>query len=90
MSDSKQEPVNSTRRSILGLVEVAAAGSTFAASARAQAQTQGDNPYPEGSVSGPLRSAGVLTFGPDNVLFVGDITAAAVHAFVLRATDITS
>lgn len=39
--------------------------------------------------SGPLRSAGVLAFGPDNVLFVGDITGAAVHAFVLRDADLT-
>jgi hypothetical protein len=38
----------------------------------------------------PLRSAGVLTFGPDNVLFVGDITGATVHAFALRPTDLTS
>jgi len=41
-------------------------------------------------VSGPLRSAGVLAFGPDNVLFVGDITGAAVHAFALRTGDLTS
>ena len=40
--------------------------------------------------SGLLRSAGVLAFGPDNVLFVGDITGTAVHALVLRATDVTS
>lgn len=39
--------------------------------------------------SGPLRSAGVLTFGPDKVLFVGDITSAAVHAFALRDKDLT-
>ena len=90
MNDSKEEPVDSRRRSLLGLVRVAAAGSTFAGSARAQVQTQGDHPYAGGSVSGPLRSAGVMTFGPDNILFVGDITAAAVHAFALRATDITS
>ena len=90
MNDSKEEPVDSTRRSLLGLVGVAAAGSTFAGSARAQVQIQGDRPYAGSSVSGPLRSAGVLTFGRDNVLFVGDITAAAVHAFALRATDITS
>jgi hypothetical protein len=38
--------------------------------------------------SGPLRSAGVLAFGPDNVLFVGDIASAAVHAFALRETDL--
>jgi hypothetical protein len=43
-----------------------------------------------GGVSGPLRSAGALAFGPDNVLFVGDITGAAVHAFRLRAADVTS
>ena len=90
MNDSKEEPVDSTRRSLLGLVGVAAAGSTFAGSARAQVQIQGDRPHAGSSVSGPLRSAGVLTFSPDNVLFVGDITAAAVHAFALRATDITS
>jgi hypothetical protein len=40
--------------------------------------------------SGLLRSAGVLCFGPDNVLFVGDIKGAAVHAFVLRTDDVTS
>lgn len=39
--------------------------------------------------SGPLRSAGVLTFGPDNVLFVGDITGAKMHAFALRGADLT-
>jgi hypothetical protein len=40
--------------------------------------------------SGPLRSAGVLAWGPNNVLFVGDIAGAAVHAFALRDTDLTS
>jgi len=40
--------------------------------------------------AGPLRSAGVLAFGPENVLFVGDIKGAAVHAFALRETDLTS
>lgn len=39
--------------------------------------------------AGPLRSAGVLAFGPGNVLFVGDITGAAVHAFALREKDLT-
>ncbi len=39
-------------------------------------------------MSGPLRSAGVLTFGPDKVLFVGDIAGAAVHAFALREADL--
>ena len=41
-------------------------------------------------VSGPLQSAGVLTFGPNNVLFVGDITGAKIHAFGLREEDLTS
>ena len=44
----------------------------------------------DGGVSGPLRSAGVLTFGPNNVLFVGDITGATIHAFALRDKDLTS
>jgi hypothetical protein len=43
-----------------------------------------------GSASGPLKSAGVLTFGPDNVLFVADITGACIHAFALRDSDLTS
>src|SRR5580700_6764544 len=42
------------------------------------------------AASGPLRSAGVLTFGPNNVLFVGDITGARIHAFALRDKDLTS
>ena len=42
------------------------------------------------SVSGPLRSAGVMTFGEGNVLFVGDIAGGAVHAFALRDGDFTS
>src|SRR5580658_464796 len=44
----------------------------------------------DGAVSGPLRSAGVLTFGPNNVLLVGDITGAKIHAFSLRDKDLTS
>jgi len=47
-------------------------------------------PVADSSVSGPLRSAGVLTFGPDNVLFVGDIKGAKIHAFELRGKDLTS
>jgi hypothetical protein len=31
----------------------------------------------------------VLAFGPDNVLFVGDIAGSAVHAFALRDKDLT-
>ena len=40
--------------------------------------------------AGPLRSAGALAFGADNVLFVGDIAGAAIHAFALRESDVTS
>ena len=36
-----------------------------------------------------LESAGILAFGPGNVLFVGDTKGAAVHAFTLRSTDFT-
>jgi hypothetical protein len=46
-------------------------------------------PVEPSGAPGPFRSAGVLTFGPDNVLFVGDITSAAVHAFALRDKDLT-
>jgi hypothetical protein len=42
------------------------------------------------AASGPLRSAGSLTFGSNNVLFVGDITGAKIHAFTLRDKDLTS
>jgi len=38
---------------------------------------------------GPLQSAGVLAFGPNNILFIGDIAGAAVHAFALREKDLT-
>jgi hypothetical protein len=47
-------------------------------------------PVAHDGVTGPLRSAGVLTFGPNNVLFVGDITGAAIHAFALQDKDLTS
>jgi hypothetical protein len=74
-----------TRRDVLRLATVSAVGLVLS----------NRNPVAGavgGSVgsSGPLRSAGVLAFGQDNVLFVGDITGVAVHAFALRATDFTS
>jgi hypothetical protein len=74
------------RRDVLRLAAVSAVGFALSGSARAA---------PSGAVaggdgSGLLLSAGVLAFGPDNVLFVGDITGAAVHAFALRPTDLTS
>ena len=88
MTDRKEAAVDSTRRSLLGLVAVAAAGSSFTLAV--SAQTQDNGPVAAKGLSGPLRSAGVLTFGPDNVLFVGDIAGAAVHAFGLDPADITS
>jgi hypothetical protein len=68
-----------TRRDLLGAFVVVAAASGLPAPTEAQVTN-----------SSPLKSAGILAFGPDNVLFVGDITGAAVHAFALRATDVTS
>ena len=74
------------RRDILRIAAASAVG--LALSGRASAAPGGASAG--GGRSGPLQSAGVLTFGPDNVLFVGDIRGAAVHAFSLRATDVTS
>jgi hypothetical protein len=76
-----------TRRDVfLGFAAVSAVGPAL--SGRAFAASE--NAAADGGGSGLLRSAGVLAFGPDNVLLVGDITGAAVHAFALRATDVTS
>jgi len=47
-------------------------------------------PVAVSAASGPLSSAGVLTFGPNNVLFVGDIKGAKIHALALRDRDLTS
>src|SRR5580658_5120920 len=78
-----------SRRDALGLgamsgVGLALAGS-FMASGAAQAAPAETRPP---RAAGPLRSAGALAFGPDNVLFVGDITGSAVHAFALRDGDV--
>ncbi len=90
MEDWREMPIDSTRRALLGFVGVAAAGSAFTVPAEAQVPGRVDGTPAGSGVSGPLRSAGALAFGPDNVLFVGDITGSAVHAFALRATDVTS
>jgi hypothetical protein len=66
-------------------VGLALSGSVLAGSDNAAAQTGGSGLRS----AGPLRSAGVLAFGPNNVLFVSDITGAAVHAFTLSEKDIT-
>ena len=78
-ADSTGGGFTNTRRGLLGSFGLAAAASALPARAKAQATN-----------SGPLKSAGVLAFGPDNVLFVADIAGAAVHAFALRETDVTS
>ena len=83
MKNIEPKAVGHGRRTMLGLFGAAAAAPVLAGPARAQAPA-GDG------VSGPLKSAGVLAFGPDNILFVGDIAGAAIHAFALRATDVTS
>jgi hypothetical protein len=74
------------RRDFLRFAAVSAVGLSLPSSARAAP----DSAAGGGGRSGPLRSAGVLAFGPENVLFVGDITGGAIHAFALRATDVTS
>ena len=78
-----------SRREALGFgasgLGLAVAGSVLNA-VRAQAAT--DEPGAPRSV-GPLQSAGAMTFGPGNVLFVGDIAGSAVHAFALRDEDLT-
>jgi hypothetical protein len=68
-----------SRRTVLGAFGLAAAAAALPVPVKALAA----NP-------GPLKSAGVLAFGPDNVLFVGDITGAAVHAFALWDSDVIS
>ncbi len=81
----KPAAVDGGRRSLLRWGALAAAG--LGATPRisdADAQAAG----PRRRVSGPLRSAGALAFGPRNVLFVGDIAGAAVHAFALSDADV--
>ena len=79
-----------SRRDALGLgamsgVGLALAGSFLGAEASQAAPLKSPMPL----LAGPLRSAGAMTFGPGDVLFVGDIMGSAVHAFALRGTDLT-
>jgi hypothetical protein len=67
-------------------VGLALSGPGFPESDTAAAETAGAD-LPRSA--GPLRSAGVLAWGPDNILFVADITGGAVHAFALREKDLT-
>jgi hypothetical protein len=75
-----------TRRDLLRFAAASAVGLALPGGLSAASET----PAAQGRVSGPLQSSGVLTFGPGNVLFVGDITGAKIHAFALRETDLTS
>jgi hypothetical protein len=74
------------RRDLLRIAAASAVG--LALSGRTSAAAGGASAG--GGRYGPLKSAGALAFGPDNVLFVGDIAGAAVHAFALRSTDVAS
>jgi len=82
----KSLPSGASRRDVLRLA--AASGVGLALGDRLSVPS--DAAIVHGGVSGPLRSAGVLAFGPDNVLFVGDLTGAKVQAFELRDKDLTS
>jgi len=88
-TESKNTPVLSgySRREVLRAAAFSAVG--FAVSGRALAAFGSDLEISGGGRFRPLQSAGVLAFGPDNILFVGDITGAAVHAFVLSDSDLT-
>jgi hypothetical protein len=80
---SRREALRVGAKSGLGL---AFAGELFRAKGAQAEPIKSSTP---GS-AGPLRSAGAMTFGPDNVLFVGDIAGSAIHAFALREEDVTS
>ena len=74
-----------TRRDVLRFAATSAVGLALPRGP----STASKAPAAQGGVSGPLQSSGALTFGLGNVLFVGDITAAKIHAFALREADLT-
>jgi hypothetical protein len=74
-----------TRRDLLRFAAASAVGLALPGGLSAASEA----PAAQGGVSGPLQSSGVLTFGPGNVLFVGDMTGAKIHAFALRQADLT-
>lgn len=76
-----------SRRGMLRFVAASAVGLTVCGRGSAAAEAVGGT---GAGVAGALKSAGVMSFGPDNVLFVGDIAGAAIHAFALRPVDISS
>ena len=79
-----------SRRDILRVGAVSAFGLALTAAEVARSPTAAAGEAGSGALrsAGPLRSAGALAFGPKNVLFVGDITGAGVHAFELRDSDL--
>ena len=84
--DGKATPTIHTRRNVLRFAGASAVGLAL----NGHSSAEPAKPRARSVASGPLRSAGVLTFGPDNVLFVGDIADGAVHAFSLRDSDFSS
>jgi hypothetical protein len=79
-----------SRRDALGLGAMSGVGLALAGSfLGAEASQAGPVKSLVRPSTGPLRSAGAMTFGPDNVLFIGDITGSTVHAFALPDTDLT-
>jgi hypothetical protein len=80
----KSVSVGHSRRDVLRFAAASAVGLALPGGL----STASNVSVPRGGVSGPLRSAGVLTFGPNNVLFVGDITGAKIHALALRESDV--
>jgi hypothetical protein len=79
-------PSDTSRRHLLRL----AAASALTLAAPGRLATASEVAGARSGVSGPLQSAGVLAFGSDNVLFVGDTASGAVHAFQLRDQDLTA
>jgi hypothetical protein len=79
-----------SRRDALGLGAMSGLGLALAGTAlgSGSADAKEVKSHPDRS-AGPLKSAGVMAFGRDNVLFVGDIAGSAVHAFALREEDLT-
>jgi hypothetical protein len=73
-----------SRRDVLRLAAASALGFALPGSVSAEPKA-----HAASGASGPLSSAGVITFGPDNVLFVGDIIGAKIHAFALHDKDLT-
>jgi hypothetical protein len=90
MSTSEKKPAHS-RRDVLRVGAISAVGLALSRLASGGADSAVADTVGSGSPrsAGPLQSAGVLTFGPNSVLFVGDIKGAAIHAFTLPDQDLT-